>query len=126
MTYEEAQKEELEAVPGLSNKVFPLYAPKDAKAPYLVYRKENVRFKKTLGGILNKTEAIYEIVLVANRNSELQQLSQDVVNAMFGFYCRPIGSGGPLIEDVTVEIMGDAYDANVDQVIQNIQLKVNY
>jgi hypothetical protein len=42
MTFEEALRAELVTVENLSNKVFPLYAPKETAAPFAVYKKSNI------------------------------------------------------------------------------------
>lgn len=119
-------KDELMTVPGLSNNVFPLFAPKDHRAPYLVFQKENLSFKKTLGGTSSKAEATFNMAVLHKGYPELLELSEAVVNKLLSFQSRTIGTNGPFIENITVSLIGDNYDPDVDMVRSNIHIKVNY
>ena len=126
MDFEDALENELVAVPDLTDKVFPLVAPKGLMAPFLVYKKGNIDFKKVLSGAIVKTEALYGVVIIANKYDQLQEVSTATIAKLLSFLGRPIGTGGPLIGNVTVKHLGDDYIPEDDLYRANIQLNVKY
>lgn len=126
MTFEGALRTELSSISGLENKVFPIVAPKGENSPFVVYRKGNVKFAKALDGIQNKVEANYVIVIIGDTYASLQQIYDAVIDLLNGFLGRNIGIDGPLIKNVTVEVIGDQYEPDVEFFRSDIQLKVNY
>lgn len=128
MTFEKALTEELEAISGLYDKTSPIIAPKK-DPPFIVYRKANIKIKKTLGGPTRKAEALYELAVVAKTYNQLQDVSDAVEAKIWSFLHRQIGTGGPLIENVTLEYTGDEYVEDVlgkDLYQCNMKLTVNY
>lgn len=126
MDFEDALENELVAVTDLTDKVFPLAAKKDTLVPFLVYKKANIDFKKVLSGAIVKTEALYGVVIIANKYDQLQEVSTATIAKLLSFLGRSIGAGGPLIENVTVKHLGDDYIPEEDLYRANIQLNVKY
>ena len=126
MNFDEALQAELKTIIGLETKVFPLAAPEKALAPYLVFKKDNVKFKKTLSGALPKAEGFYTLTLITKTYEELQLKTSSITDKLWSFLGRNIGTSGPLIENVTVELMGDQYEPEVDLLRADISLKINY
>lgn len=126
MTFGEALKTELTAIPALLNKVHPVIAPQETLAPFCVYRKTSVKFEKTLDGTLNKVEAFYNLTLTAKKYQELEDVTELVIQKILGFLFVSIGVNGPTIRNVTVGISSESYDVETELYIADIQLKVNY
>ncbi len=129
MNFEEALEKELKAIPELENKIFPVVAPDYVLAPYLVYKKESLKFVKTLSGVIpNKAEGIYKLAILSDDYPELQTISFGVRNALFGFLQRKIGDEetGPFVENVSVEFLGDGYVLSEDLYRSDMQCTVKY
>lgn len=124
MTFEEILRSELITVTNLNNKVYPLVAPKNEDAPFLVYRKGNTAFSKTLDGIELKYDSTYSIVVLAKTYASLQQLESDVIDKLISFIERNIS--GLLIRNVTVSINGNDYVEELDWYRSDIDLQVKY
>ena len=125
MTFEEALEAELKTISGLANSVYPLVAPKDV-SPFLVYRKENIDYKRVLNGAVVKTEATYSLVVVSGGYAALQTLSIAVIDKVLSFLHRAIGTGGPSIEDVTIRHLGDTFDETIEKARADLQIRIKY
>lgn len=126
MIFEEGLSIELGSIVDLTEKIFPIIAPQKTEQPFVIYKKDNVKFKKTFDGISNKAEAIYSLVLVEKDYAKLQRISSDVISKLLSLQGRPIAAIGPVIENITAEILGDKYEYELDNFRQDIQIKVNY
>lgn len=126
MNFEEALRYELSEIPEASNKVFPLFAPKETGAPFLVYKKAGLSFRKTLGGTLNKAQGNYVLSIVTSSYAELQSLTTNTINKLLSFQSRAIGLDGPIISNITAEITGDSFEPEVELFVTEIIVKVEY
>lgn len=127
MTFEEALRTELITVKELNNKVFPLVAPEKTVTPYLVYRRGLTDFEKTLAGISRgKVDGSYELVLVTDNYSDIQRISSGVIDKLISFLGREIGFSGPCISNMTVKIIGDTYEPEIDKFRCDMQISISY
>lgn len=123
MTFDEILRSELINVTNL-NKVYPLIAPKNEDAPFLVYRKGITEFSKTMQGYEMRYDSNYNIVIIAKTYSALQTLEIDVVNKLVSLLGQTISS--VLIRGVTVSVQGNEYIEEVDWYRSDINFNVKY
>lgn len=126
MNFEQAMKSEVESIPGLENKVFPMVAPESVNTPFLIYRKKRIEYTKTLDGFTGNADVDYDIFLASDDYATLQSLNTLLTNKLQGFLSRQIGSGGPTIMDLVITQLEDVYDQNVDKLIAQINIKASY
>ena len=72
MDFEQALAYELQAIPGLSGKVFPQSAEEDTKPPFVVYISSEGELIMTLSGPNEMTELTCEIHVVAETYEQLK------------------------------------------------------
>jgi hypothetical protein len=126
LTFEEALRAELITITLLNNKVYPLVAPKGETVPFLVYKKNNIKFYKTLDGIHRKVEAVYVITIITSTYAELQTLSLSVTDLLISFLGRKLSTSDISIKNIEVENIGDQYESEVDFYRNDIRITVNY
>lgn len=126
MNFEEALRNELINIKELNNKVYPLYAPKDVKAPFVVYKKDEINYTMILEGRTNISEAVYGIVVIAATYAELQNITDKVIDKLFSFQSKVIGIDGPKIQMIKVKHLGDSYEYETDLLRANIQIQVSF
>jgi hypothetical protein len=125
MTFEEGLKVELSSIPDL--KVYPIVAPEDSKAPFIVYRKTNRIFHKTMDGImLNRAEATYCLTLIAPRYQMLQSKSDSIILLLSGLLNKSIATTGPMVTNISIESNEDQYEPELEWFRSDIVFKVNY
>lgn len=110
MTFEEALRSELITLSNLSNKVFPVFAPEMTSSPYVTYQKTNINFIKTMNGTSETRFSRYELDLIAQTYSELQNLTMTVKNKLISFEGRIIGTNGPFVQSVVIENVIEGYE----------------
>lgn len=106
MSFEASLREELQGIPELFNRVFPLSAPESFPAPYVVYVSSDGTKDKTLSGFLSTKQVHAEINIICASYGGLKSLTPEVSGRLESFLCRSIGTSAPIyIRDIT--IMGD-------------------
>ncbi len=125
MKFEEALCAEAKAIQALGN-VYPILGKQDGPFPFLTYEKGKITFPKTMDGFMSKVDAIYKIHIVAKNYTTLSDAYESVLALFKGFLHRQIGTNGPLIENVNVEVIGDRYDPATEYMVTEIQLEVIY
>lgn len=126
MTFGEALRFELIQIPQLNNKVFPVIAPASTESAFLVYKRKNVDYKKTLSGRTNLANAIYELSIVTNSYAEKEEIESLITVIIMSFLNRNIGDNGPYIQDVTFRLQEEIYAFEPDLISSTIQLEVIY
>lgn len=126
MNFEEALRYELNSINEIKNKIYPLYAPKDTTAPFLVYRKNKLKYLMTVDCRRNGIEAEYLIVLISKSYAEAQNISNNIMGILFNMFARQIGDNGPYIQSIDITYMGDEYEYETDLIRSNFILQVNY
>lgn len=115
MNFEQALRAELVTVAGLTSKVFPAFAPEGTTTPFVIYSKSNTDYIKTLDGTSTTRIGRYQIDLLAQTYSSLQDFLILVKDKLIGFEGRAIGTGGPFVQSVIV-----------DDVVENFEQKVMF
>lgn len=125
MHFEEALKNELNNVSGLSGKVFPLNVIEGIKAPFLVYQSSDGIMEKTLSGFVVSTEIIGNMYIVHTSYTSMKDMSNAVISALQGFQGRVIGgTGGVRVYDVTYERVHESYDPQLFYYQCELEFKV--
>ena len=123
MKIENIIEDKLKEIECIENSVYPLVAPLGVKAPFIVYKKTFVDWKKTLQGTINLAEASYAIYIQAYNYKEVQNLTENIrikLLELFGYRADDIN-----IFDITVALTGDSYitDPEVFQSTMRLELK---
>lgn len=123
---EEALRYELEKlVPELKGNIYPTNAPESSTKPYLVYSRINTQKVKTLEGTTSKEGLSYMFNIMANRYSDMKDLTKRVESFLLALPGTIIGSDTPnntmstegiYIEDLNINNIHEVYEH---------QLKVN-
>ncbi|OMF35264.1 hypothetical protein BK133_11190 [Paenibacillus sp. FSL H8-0548] len=132
MSFEAALSDELETIPDLLGKVFPLFAPEQddnkqpLKAPYVLYESSEGVNGKTLGGFSADKTVNCELYILATTYRELKQLTSAVINLLQSFERRAIGSGALFITELTYEPPVELYEPLPRLNRCNIVFKVHF
>jgi len=126
MEIEKLIRQEMNTIPGIRNNVYPLYAPKDVKAPYAVYSKQSINFLMSLNGKLGNVDAVYNVFIVAATYTALQDIVLAAIDKLFELRMRRIGEQGPFIQQVQVQHLGDSFDYEADLLQAQLQVKIFY
>jgi hypothetical protein len=101
MNFEQALVYELQAITGLSGKVFPQSAPENTEPSFIVYVSSGGEPIMTLNGATDMTELTCEIHIVSETYEQLKSLTKIVTDRVRSFFQRPIGQNGPHIKSVS-------------------------
>jgi hypothetical protein len=116
MNFEEALRNELNSIPELANKVFPLTAIEGVKTPYLVYVSSDGVQEKCLNGYAGSKEVDCELHILNDSYSGLKDITREVISLVVSFQNRVIGgTDGIWIQDITYEKVTEQY---IDQLFQ--------
>lgn len=126
MSFEEALREELSSISGLTNKVYPLKAKQGVEAPYLIYVSSEGVKTKSLQGYLPSKEVECELNIVSDSYSGLKNITKQVIAQIVSFQGRQIGSNGPVIQNVTYERPVELYENEVNRYRSVIDLTVRF
>lgn len=96
MSFEIALREELTAVSGLENKLFPSDAPEDTPSPYVVYDSSEGVQDKSLDGYLSSKAVECALNVVCSSYKALKTLSPEVIQRLLSFEQRTIGVTAPV------------------------------
>jgi hypothetical protein len=124
MNFEEALRDELSQINGLTNKVFPLQAPEETKAPYAIYVSSDSVLDKSFEGYSDSGVISCEINILQNSYSGLKRLSKDVIGKIVSFQGRELGTSGPFIKDITYQTSPEIYEKEVALYRSVIDIKV--
>lgn len=123
MDFEQALRAELITLTNLSGKLYPLFAPEGTIPPFVVYQKIRTDYVKTLDGTQTYRDGWYEFDLLATTYADLQLKYVALIDKLKTFVGRNIGTGGPFIQNVTVENVVELYENQVDWHRMNIEVK---
>lgn len=120
MNFEEALKNELNSIPELMNKVFPLTAIEGVKTPYLVYINNEGTPQKTLSGYIGPNEIDGQLHVLNDTYAGLKDITKQVITTLESFSNRVIGGdGGVLVQDVSYDKPTEQY---IDQLFQYVSI----
>lgn len=109
LNFEEALTHELNLIPALSGKVYPMSVP-GKSAPYAQYESSYGQQDKDLQGYQESKAVGCEINLLAASYASLKSVMDDVMPVLCGFEQRVIGVGGPYIQELTYDEPVETYE----------------
>jgi hypothetical protein len=121
--FEEALEAELETIPELVGKIFPLDAT-GYKPPYVVYLSSEGLQDKTLSGYLQTKGINGEVNILTHTYKELKTLTSTVISKLVSFEGRVIGTNGPYIQNFNYEEPVELYEQEVGWYRCNISFTV--
>lgn len=101
MDFEQALCYEIQAIDGLSGKVFPQAAEENTKPPFVVYISSDGEKVMSLAGPTDMTELSCEIHIIGESYAQLKSLTKAVLDKITSFFQRSIGQDGPMIKSVS-------------------------
>lgn len=126
MNFEEALTYELQAVSGLSNKVFPQKAEENLLPPFLVYLSSDGEAIMTLSGPTDMTELTCGIHIWAESYEQLKDYTKMVINRLKSFFQRNIGQNGPYIKSISHTEPTEDIDNNTNFHISSFDIRVRF
>lgn len=126
MDFEQALAYELQAINGLSGKVFPQNAEEETEPPFVVYISSEGEPIMTLSGPTDMTELTCEIHIITESYEQLKSLTKAVLDRIRSFFQRAIGQNGPRILSVShVEPVEDI-DNNLNYHRSSFDIRVRF
>jgi hypothetical protein len=109
---EQALRYELiQAIPELTNQVYPTNAPEGSQGPYLVYARINTDKVKTLEGYTNKQALSYMFSIMAVKYSDMVKVRDKVEDMLLGLPGTEIGDKSTIsIEDIDINNIDEQYE----------------
>lgn len=126
MDFEQALTYELQAITGLSGKVFPQRALENISPPFVVYISSEGEPIMTLSGPTDMTELSCEIHVSAETYEEMKSLTKNVTNRLKSFFQRSIGQNGPLIKSISHTEPIEDIDNNTNFHISSFDIRVRF
>lgn len=126
MNFEEALTYELQAISGLSNKVFPQKAEENLLPPFLVYLSSDGEAIMTLSGPTDMTELTCGIHIWAESYEQLKDYTKMVINRLKSFFQRNIGQNGPYIKSISHTEPTEDIDNNTNFHISSFDIRVRF
>lgn len=100
----------IQAIPELTEKIYPTNAPEGSQGPYLVYTRITTRKIKTLEGYTNKQALSYMFSIMATKYSDMVRLRKQVEELLLSLSGKTIGAEGIYIEDIDINNMNEQYE----------------
>ncbi len=126
MDFEQALAYELQAITGLTGKVFPQRAEEDTKPPFVVYISSEGEQIMTLSGPSDMTELTCEIHVVTNSYENLKILTKAVIDQINTFFQRVIGLEGPKIKSISHLEPVEDLDTNLNYHRSSFDIRVRF
>lgn len=126
MDFEQALVYELQAITGLSGKIYPQKAPENTEPPFVVYVSSDGEPIMALSGPTDMTELTCEIHVTAETYEELKSLNKQVTNRLKTFLQRQIGQNGPYIKSISHTEPTEDIDNNVNYHVSSFDIRVRF
>jgi hypothetical protein len=126
MDFEQALAYELQAISGLSGRVFPQKAEENFLPPFVVYISSNGEQIMTLGGPTDMTELTCEIHINAESYEQLKSLTKAVLDRLKSFLQRNIGQNGPYIKSISHTEPVEDIDNNTNTQLSSFDIRVRF
>lgn len=95
---------------GIAGPVYPMIAPDNSLAPFVVYTKSKIEYMKTLDGTSHTRQGWYDIDLIDKTYQGLQAKFALVKAKLLSFARQRIGVDGPFVQDVTMDNIVEFFD----------------
>jgi hypothetical protein len=126
MNFEEALTYELQAITGLSNKVFPQKADENLLPPFVVYISSGGEPIMTLSGPTDMTELTCGIHVWAETYEQLKDYTKLVTGKLRSFLQRNIGQDGPYIKSISHTEPTEDIDNNTNFHVSSLDIRVRF
>jgi hypothetical protein len=123
---EEAIYTELNAVTGLSGKVFPIVAQQNTITPYLTYAMTSTERNRTLSTPAGLVEAPYQIDIFHTKYSSLKVLIDLIIEEMKTWEQTNLGVTGPYIQCCTIGESLETFDDETNLYQGTIEIHLAY
>lgn len=102
--------EEFAAIPVIGSKLYPLAAPGDTVAPYVVYGASEGMRVRALDGYKDSKEINVDMNVVAQTYKSMKQNTAAVLDMIISFQQRAIGTEGLFIQEIDLEEPDEIYE----------------
>jgi hypothetical protein len=126
MNFEEALVYELQAITGLSSKVYPQKAPENMSPPFVVYFSSDGEPIMALSGPTDMTELTCGIHVIAETYEDLKSFTKLVTNRLQSFLQRKIGQDGPYIKSISHTEPTEDIDNNTNFHLSSFDIRVRF
>lgn len=110
----ELRYELIQAIPELTNSIYPTNAPEGVTRPYLVYARINSNRVKTLEGYTDKQKLSYMFSIMSQKYGDMIAVRDKVENLLLSLPQRTIGDGGSiLVEDLTINNIEETWESEL-------------
>lgn len=101
----------VQAIPELTDNIYPTNAPEDHDKPYLVYTRINTDMTKTLEGYTGNEALSYMFSVMANRYGDMISLRKKVGDLLLSLPGKEIGNTNKFyIEDLDINNITEQYE----------------
>lgn len=126
MDFEQALTYELQAITGLSGRVFPQKAEENFLPPFVVYISSEGEPIMALSGPTDMTELTCEIHINAESYEQLKSLTKVVLDRLKSFLQRNIGQDGPYIKSISHTEPTEDIDNNTNMQLSSFDIRVRF
>ena len=110
----------------LNASVYPVMAPQDTSAPYVVYTLSNNKRLEVLTGVVGLVETMYEIEVYGATYTETKDLAASIVHLLQTLEGSAIGTTTTWIQQVTIENEIDMYEPETRVYRHMIEITIYY
>lgn len=110
MSFEGDLSTSLRSIADLSDKVFPLTAPKGTKAPYVFFQSSEGMRDRTLEGYIDSKEIAVELSVVHETYDQMKLMTQEVMSLILGFEQSTMINTN--IQEITYSAPVELYEQN--------------
>ncbi len=104
----------IQAVPELTDELYPTHAPETYKKPYLVYIRTKTDITKVLDGYTGKQALSFMWSVMTARYADMVTIRSKLEELLKDMPKRRIGANGDAyIEDITIDDINETYEFNL-------------
>lgn len=100
----------IQAIPELTDQIYPTNAPEGVEKPYLVYARITTRKTKLLDGYTDKQALSYMLSVMSTRYADMVRIRKEVENLLLSLPGTEIGENRIHIEDINVNNITEQYE----------------
>lgn len=126
MDFEAALTYELNTIPLITDKIFPLQATEGTKAPYVTYLKGSIKPLRTLTKMLPTQSGSYEINVLSGTYGGLQKIYKAIISKFKDMQGRIIGQEGPYMQEIAILDVVEMYEKEIGLYRMYIEFKITY
>lgn len=100
----------IQAIPELTDQIYPTNAPEGVEKPYLVYARITTRKTKLLDGYTDKQALSYMFSVMSTRYADMVRIRKEVENLLLSLPGTEIGESRIRIEDININNITEQYE----------------